>query len=149
MFLLILAPSWCLSKSLKQSLPWSRELSVLSVNCSVQWEAPVPLGAVSVTLSPENKQEVQRELRGHLAADSICTLTSNQGARRDRSTRTRACACTTAGLGEAGRWGACLLHVSPSKSTQEGSTALVKGMWRSPPLGLRTVTQSAVLSGLR
>lgn len=89
MFLLILAPSWCLSKSLKQSLPWSRELSVLSVNCSVQWEVPVPLGAVSVTLSPENKQEVQRELRGHLAAESICTLASNQGARRDGSTRAR------------------------------------------------------------
>lgn len=64
------------SESLEQSPLWSRELLVFSVSSSELWEVSFPLDTVSVTYAPpESEQEMHRKLRGHLAADSICTLT--------------------------------------------------------------------------
>lgn len=116
-----------LRKSLEQSLLWSQELSVLSVNCLVPWEVPFPPGTVSMASIPrEQAGDAERSQGPPSSCQHLHTGLKPKGMEWLKHPR------TAAGLSEAVRWGTCPLHPSLSKITQEGVAALAKGMWRSP-----------------
>lgn len=112
-----------LRKSLEQSLLWSPELSVLSVNCLVPWEVPFPLGTVSVTSIPrEQAGDTERSQGPPSSYQHLHTGLTPKGMEWLKHP------CTAAGLGEAVRWETCPFHPSLSKITQEDVAALAKGM---------------------
>lgn len=133
-----------LRKSLEQSLLWSRELSVLSVNCLVPWEVPFPPGTVSVTSIPrEQAEDAERSQGPPSSCQHLHTGLTPKGMEWLKHPR------TAAGLGEVVRWETCPLRPSLNKITPEGVAALAKETWRKSPLSLQAVTLSSMDSGDR